>query len=143
MITKKAVQFVDDRLGTSGFARSALDKVFPDHWSFMLGEIALYCFVVLLGTGTFLTFFFKASSAEVLYHGSYLPLRNVPVSEAYRSVLNLSFDVLNGAEVVFGPAPRALPQLHIYTDGTGFLRAAGDFSEPVGPGFWNRPSGEQ
>ncbi|HEY8200886.1 MAG TPA: cytochrome b, partial [Actinomycetota bacterium] len=96
MITRRAVQFVDDRLGTSGFARSALDKVFPDHWSFMLGEIALYCFVVLVGTGTFLTFFFKASSGEVLYHGSYVPLRNVPVSEAYRSVLNLSFDVRAG-----------------------------------------------
>jgi ubiquinol-cytochrome c reductase iron-sulfur subunit len=53
-----------------------------------------------------------------------------------------AFNVLNGAEVVFGPAPRALPQLHIFVDGTGFLRAAGDFSEPVGPGFWNRPSGE-
>jgi ubiquinol-cytochrome c reductase cytochrome b subunit len=96
VITRRAVQFVDDRLGTSGFARSALDKVFPDHWSFMLGEIALYCFVVLVGTGTFLTFFFKASSGEVLYHGSYVPLRNVPVSEAYRSVLNLSFDVRAG-----------------------------------------------
>jgi ubiquinol-cytochrome c reductase iron-sulfur subunit len=53
-----------------------------------------------------------------------------------------AFNVLNGAEVVFGPAPRALPQLQIYTDGAGFLRAAGDFSQPVGPGFWDRPSGE-
>ena len=96
MITRKAIRFVDDRLGTSRFARSALDKVFPDHWSFMLGEIALYCFIVLLGTGTFLTFFFKASSAAVQYHGGYVPLRDVPVSEAYRSVLNLSFDVRAG-----------------------------------------------
>ena len=96
MITKKAIRFVDDRLGTSRFTRSALDKVFPDHWSFMLGEIALYCFVVLLGTGTFLTFFFKASSGIVSYHGGYVPLRDVPVSEAYQSVLNLSFDVRAG-----------------------------------------------
>jgi ubiquinol-cytochrome c reductase iron-sulfur subunit len=49
-----------------------------------------------------------------------------------------AFDVTNGAEVVFGPAPRPLPQLQIFVDGAGFLRAAGDFSEPVGPGFWNR-----
>ena len=54
-----------------------------------------------------------------------------------------AFDVLKGAEVVFGPAPRALPQLQLYVDGAGFLRAAGDFSQPVGPGFWDRPSGER
>ena len=49
-----------------------------------------------------------------------------------------SFDVTNGAEVVFGPAPRPLPQLELYVDGAGFLRAKGDFSGPVGPGFWDR-----
>lgn len=93
---RKAVDWLDDRLGTSHFARSALNKVFPDHWSFMLGEIALYCFVILLLTGTFLTFFFDASSTEVVYNGSYAPLRGVHVSEAYRSVVDLSFDVRAG-----------------------------------------------
>ncbi|MDP9342060.1 MAG: ubiquinol-cytochrome c reductase iron-sulfur subunit [Actinomycetota bacterium] len=52
-----------------------------------------------------------------------------------------AFDVLNGAQVVFGPAPRPLPQLQIFEDGSGFLRAAGDFEEPVGPGFWQRGGG--
>jgi quinol---cytochrome-c reductase cytochrome b subunit len=96
VIVRKVVGFLDDRLGASRFARSVLNKVFPDHWSFMLGEVALYCFVVLLGTGTFLAFFFKPSSELVRYAGSYPPLRGVGVSEAFRSVLNLSFDVRAG-----------------------------------------------
>ena len=52
-----------------------------------------------------------------------------------------AFDVLDGAQVVFGPAPRPLPQLGLEADESGFLRARGDFSEPVGPGWWGRPSG--
>jgi ubiquinol-cytochrome c reductase cytochrome b subunit len=96
LITKRVVRFVDERLGTTRFARSALDKVFPDHWSFMLGEIALYCFVILLGTGTFLTFFFKASPELVPYHGSYEALKGLEVSEAFDSVLKLSFEVRAG-----------------------------------------------
>ncbi len=86
-------RWVDDRLGASSFARDVLNKVFPDHWSFMIGEIALYSFVILVLTGTFLTFFFDASLVEVTYQGSYAPLRGVRMSEAYASVLELSFDV--------------------------------------------------
>ena len=48
-----------------------------------------------------------------------------------------TFDVLTGAEPTFGPADRPLPQLPIDVDDDGFLIATGDFSEPVGPGFWN------
>jgi ubiquinol-cytochrome c reductase cytochrome b subunit len=87
---------VDDRLGVSRFARTTLDKVFPDHWSFMLGEVALYCFVVLVVTGVFLTFFFEPSTREVVYDGSYAPLRGTHMSAAYRSTLELSFDVRAG-----------------------------------------------
>src|SRR3954468_18524438 len=86
----------DDRLGASRFARSALNKVFPDNWSFMLGEIALYSFVVLVLTGTYLTFFFDPGSKEVTYHGSYKPLVGVRMTEAYRSTVRLSFDVRAG-----------------------------------------------
>ena len=92
-------RWVDDRLGVSRFAREALNKVFPDHWSFMLGEIALYLFVILVVTGTFLTFFFQPSAKEVVYHGSYAPLQGVRMSEAYRSTVNLSFDVRAGLVV--------------------------------------------
>ena len=50
-----------------------------------------------------------------------------------------AFDVLDGAQVVFGPAPRPLPQLPIEEDADGYLVARGDFTEPVGPGWWSRP----
>ncbi len=70
--------------------------MFPDHWSFMLGEIALWSFVVLLLTGTFLTLWFKPSMAEVIYDGSYDQLRGLHMSEAYASTLDISFDVRGG-----------------------------------------------
>ena len=87
---------VDDRFGTSGFFRKAVKKAFPDHWSFLLGEIALYSFAVLVLTGVFLTLFFKPSAAEVVYHGSYVPLHGIRMSEAYASTLHISFDVRGG-----------------------------------------------
>ena len=93
---RKAARAIDERLGAGAFADEALNKVFPDHWSFMVGEIALYSFVILLVTGTFLSFFFDPSVAETVYEGSYVPLRGVEVSEAYRSTVDLSFDVRAG-----------------------------------------------
>jgi ubiquinol-cytochrome c reductase cytochrome b subunit len=92
---KAAVEF-DDRLIVAGPLRRTLNKVFPDHWSFLLGEIALYAFIILLLTGTYLTFFFDASMREVVYEGSYAPLRGVEMSAAYESTLGLSFDVRGG-----------------------------------------------
>lgn len=73
-----------------------LRKVFPDHWSFLLGEIALYSFLVVVLTGVYLTLFFKPGMAESIYHGSYTPLNGIQVSDAYRSTLDLSFDVRGG-----------------------------------------------
>jgi ubiquinol-cytochrome c reductase cytochrome b subunit len=95
-VLNRLVRWFDNRLGGTRFTRKALDKVFPDHWSFMLGEIALYCFVVLVLTGVFLTFFFHASAEQVVYQGSYAPLDGVQMSEAYRSTLTISFDVRAG-----------------------------------------------
>src|SRR5690349_4895089 len=95
MLGKVAVQ-LDDRYVERYWFRRALNKVYPDHWSFLLGEIALYSFVVLLLSGTYLTFFFDASMREVTYNGSYNPLRGVPMSAAYDSTLYLSFDVRGG-----------------------------------------------
>src|ERR1700709_2919592 len=92
----KAAYELDDRLIVAGPLRRTLNKVFPDHWSFLLGEIALSSFVVLLLSGTYLTFFFDASMREVVYDGSYAPLRGVSMSAAYDSTLNLSFDVRGG-----------------------------------------------
>lgn len=89
-------KWVDDRLGSANFVRRSLNKVFPDHWSFMLGEVALYSFIMLLLTGTYLTLFFEGSSKEVLYDGSYTPLKGIPMTAAYASTLDISFDVRGG-----------------------------------------------
>jgi ubiquinol-cytochrome c reductase cytochrome b subunit len=88
--------WLDDRLrGAKGF-RTFFRKIFPDHWTFMLGEIALYTFVILLLTGTFLALFFKPSMTEIVYHGSYIKLDGRSMSEAYASTLHISFDVRGG-----------------------------------------------
>jgi ubiquinol-cytochrome c reductase cytochrome b subunit len=92
----KAIEELDERLGIAKGGRTFLDKIFPDHWSFMLGEIALYSFVVLLATGVFLTLYYVPSTALTVYHGSYLPLDGQRVSEAYASSVNLSFSVRAG-----------------------------------------------
>jgi ubiquinol-cytochrome c reductase cytochrome b subunit len=91
-----AFGYADERFASSGFFQSKMKKVFPDHWSFMLGEIALYSFVLLLLSGTFLTLWFKPSMSEVIYHGSYTKLNGVSMSEAYDSTLRISFDVRGG-----------------------------------------------
>jgi ubiquinol-cytochrome c reductase cytochrome b subunit len=88
--------WLDDRFhGARGF-RVFMRKVFPDHWSFMLGEIALWSFVILLLTGTFLSLFFVPSMNQVVYHGSYTKLNGITMSQAYASTLNISFDVRGG-----------------------------------------------
>ncbi|MEV4631580.1 cytochrome bc complex cytochrome b subunit [Micromonospora sp. NPDC049523] len=92
----KAAGEVDDRLQVATPLRALLNKVFPDHWSFLLGEIALFSFIVLLLTGVFLTFFFEPAMTEVTYNGSYAPLRGAHMSAAYASTLDISFDVRGG-----------------------------------------------
>lgn len=89
-------RWLDSRLHLSKLARSAMDHVFPDHWSFLFGEIALYAFIILIFTGIYLAMFFDASSAQIIYHGSYHALDGVRMTAAYRSALNLSFDVPAG-----------------------------------------------
>ncbi|GAA3813221.1 ubiquinol-cytochrome c reductase cytochrome b subunit [Nocardioides panacisoli] len=89
--------WADERLGLAKATKTmSLRKVFPDHWSFMLGEIALWSFVVLLLTGVFLTLWFDPSMTEVRYNGSYDALRGVQMSSAYASTLHISFDVRGG-----------------------------------------------
>src|SRR5215510_7455265 len=88
--------WVDDRFRTARGVRVLLRKVFPDHWSFMLGEIALWSFVILLLTGTYLALFFVPSAAPVVYHGSYTKLDGITMSQAYQSTLNITFDVRGG-----------------------------------------------
>jgi ubiquinol-cytochrome c reductase cytochrome b subunit len=91
-----AATWADERLGIAGAMKKNIRKVFPDHWSFMLGEIALWSFVVLLLTGVFLTLWFTPSMSEIQYQGSYDQLRGIYMSEAMASTLDISFDVRGG-----------------------------------------------
>jgi ubiquinol-cytochrome c reductase cytochrome b subunit len=93
---KSALDAVDERFGSSKFLQSAMDKIFPDHWSFMVGEISMYCFVVLLITGVYLALYYSPSQAIVVYHGSYAPLDGQTMSASYESVINISFHVRAG-----------------------------------------------
>jgi ubiquinol-cytochrome c reductase cytochrome b subunit len=90
------LRFIDQRTGAAPLLRKTMRYLFPDHWSFLLGEVALYAFVVLVGTGIFLSLFFEPSLAETIYHGSYAPLQGAQMSEAYKSAVELSFDVKAG-----------------------------------------------
>lgn len=92
----RLVGWLDERTGAARVARVVLHKVFPDHWSFLLGEIALFCYIVLFATGVYLTFFFTADTRPVTYEGSYAPLAGAEVSAAFDSVMRLSFDVRAG-----------------------------------------------
>src|SRR3954454_13185780 len=92
----KVATWADERLGLGTAMKKNLRKVFPDHWSFMLGEIALWSFVVLLLTGVFLTLWFTPSMSESAYQGSYTQLRGVPMSDASASALHISFDIRGG-----------------------------------------------
>ncbi len=87
---------IDSRYHPSAAVRRQLNKVFPTHWSFLLGEIALYSFIVLLLTGIYLTLFFDPSMAEVTYNGVYQPLNGIQMSKAYESALDISFEVRGG-----------------------------------------------
>jgi len=91
-----AANFVDERLGAAKWVKKSLNKVFPDHWTFMFGEVCMYSFIILLLSGTFLTFWFDPSQKEIVYNGSYEPLQGLKMSAAYASTLNISFEVRGG-----------------------------------------------
>jgi ubiquinol-cytochrome c reductase cytochrome b subunit len=93
---ERMVGWFDRRIGLAAPLRVAMRKVFPDHWSFLLGEIALFCFVILLATGTFLTLFYTPDGRTVTYNGPYPTLQGASMSAAYASVMRLSFEVEAG-----------------------------------------------
>ncbi len=91
-----ALDELDQRYHPAAGLRKQFNKVFPTHWSFMLGEVALYSFIVLLLSGTYLGLFFDPSMTEVVYDGVFTNLRGVGMSQAYNSTLHISFDVRGG-----------------------------------------------
>ncbi|HMM81598.1 MAG TPA: ubiquinol-cytochrome c reductase cytochrome b subunit [Terrimesophilobacter sp.] len=94
--TSAAANYLDERTSISGITKELGRKIFPDHWSFMLGEVALYSFIAILLSGTFLTFFFEPTMTQVHYDGSYVPLKGIQMSAAYASTLDISFDIRGG-----------------------------------------------
>jgi ubiquinol-cytochrome c reductase cytochrome b subunit len=92
----QAAKEADERYHAAPGLRAALNKVFPTHWSFMLGEVALYSFIVVLLSGVYLTLFFDPSMGETVYQGVYTQLRGIPMSHAYESTLNISMEVRGG-----------------------------------------------
>ncbi|MBV9716624.1 MAG: ubiquinol-cytochrome c reductase cytochrome b subunit [Solirubrobacterales bacterium] len=92
----RGTRWLEQRLGAAKGIKWLLSYVFPDHWSFLLGEIALYAFIVLVGTGTFLALYYIPGDSQVIYHGPYALLQGEQMSEAYRSVVDLSFSVPAG-----------------------------------------------
>jgi ubiquinol-cytochrome c reductase cytochrome b subunit len=94
--SERGLRYVEARIGAAPAIKWMLRYVFPDHWSFLLGEIALYAFIVLVGTGIFLTLYYIPGDHQVVYHGPYALLRDQQMSEAYRSVLDITFNVPAG-----------------------------------------------
>ncbi|MFF2653387.1 cytochrome bc complex cytochrome b subunit [Streptomyces sp. NPDC058045] len=93
---ERVADWADGRLGLYGLAKANMRKIFPDHWSFMLGEVCLYSFIIIILTGVYLTLFFHPSMNEVTYNGSYVPMQGQLVSEAFNSTMHISFDVRGG-----------------------------------------------
>ncbi|WP_327298099.1 MULTISPECIES: ubiquinol-cytochrome c reductase cytochrome b subunit [unclassified Streptomyces] len=93
---ERVADWADGRLGIYGLAKTNMRKIFPDHWSFMLGEICLYTFIIIILTGVYLTLFFHPSMNEVVYDGPYVPLQGIHMSEAYASTVNISLEVRGG-----------------------------------------------
>ncbi|MBO3681540.1 cytochrome bc complex cytochrome b subunit [Streptomyces sp. NEAU-YJ-81] len=93
---ERVADWADGRLGIYGLAKANMRKIFPDHWSFMLGEVCLYSFIIIILTGVYLTLFFHPSMEEVTYHGPYVPMQGVKMSEAFASTLDISFEVRGG-----------------------------------------------
>lgn len=93
---ERVADWADGRLGIYSLAKANMRKIFPDHWSFMLGEVCLYSFLIIILTGVYLTLFFHPSMNEVVYHGSYVPMQGMRMSEAFKSTMDISFDVRGG-----------------------------------------------
>ncbi|MPV38580.1 cytochrome bc1 complex cytochrome b subunit [Georgenia subflava] len=89
---------LDSRVGIAGVVKFISRKIFPEHWSFLLGEIALWSFVVLILTGIFMTMFFEPSMTHTTYPEDALPVshQGMEMSAAYASTVYMSFEVKGG-----------------------------------------------
>ena len=86
MIVRRTVGWLDERFGTNAVLHVALTKIYPDHWSFYLGEFALYFFLVLVGTGIWLTFAFDAGAQNAYASVLALADRSHPIGYEIRQI---------------------------------------------------------
>src|SRR5690625_75858 len=140
--TGKIANFVDTRVGASKIVKEFGRKLFPDHWTFLFGEVALYSFIVLVLSGTFLTFFFDPSMAHVVYDGAYKPLYGVEMSAAYASTLDISFEIRGGLfmrqvhhwSALLFVAAVSIHMLRVFF--TGAFRRPREFNWVIGVVLW-------
>ena len=92
---RAAYGWLDERFDLSATTH-VLGKAFPAEDSFLLGEVALFCFLLLVLTGVFLGFFFEPSTSQVEYQGSVVAYQNEEVPESFASVLHITYDVPYG-----------------------------------------------
>ncbi|WP_458189642.1 cytochrome b [Haladaptatus sp. NG-WS-4] len=92
---KRIYDWFDDRLDLEAGSR-LLGKAFPAEDSFLLGEVALFSFFVLVITGVFLGFFFEPSTTEVTYDGSVAQYQGQDLPAAFVSVLHITYDIPYG-----------------------------------------------
>ena len=95
-VTERIVAGPRERSRLEAALERLRQRVFPDHWALLLGQVAVYSFVVVTVTGVVLWFWYDPSSARVHYDGSYLPLRGVEMSRALDSTLDVSLEVRGG-----------------------------------------------
>ena len=126
MIVKRLARWFDERLGAARFVRTALNKVFPDHWSFMLGELALYLFVILVLTGVYLTFFFTPGSQKVVIRTALNPL-------PARSPISSSDSAANWLLTRSSAAPKTTDEPPAFAAGASISAAARAARNPFTP----------
>lgn len=126
---------LDERVAHRRIGRTASRKIFPMHWSFLLGEVSLIAFVVLVATGLFLTMFYVPSTESTVYEGSSVVHQGREFPAAYESILRLSHDI--GAGPLMRRVHRAASHLLIASTLLHFLRIllTGAFKRPREPNY--------
>jgi ubiquinol-cytochrome c reductase cytochrome b subunit len=126
----KLLDELDARLHIRKDARKTANKVFPSNWSFLLGEVAVFSLVILVLTGTFLTFFYRPNVEMITYTGSNPVFNGRTLPAAFESIVRLSSDVNGG--LLFRRLHRGASHLFIATVVLHMLRVmlTGAFRKP-------------
>lgn len=134
-LVDRLFDMLDERVAHRHVGEAASRKIFPSHWSFLLGEVALISFLVLVGTGIFLTMFYVPSAEQTVYEGSSAVHQGRELPEAYESVVRLTHDV--NAGLLVRRVHRAASHLFIFATLAHFARIVltGAFQRPREPNY--------